>query len=218
MLGMSAKTSKKYLWWECVAIFGAIPLTLAFLEPRSWIYSLLWILALFAARWMAQNHYRLLDDWNWKAVNKAWFIEVLIRFVPLSIALALFTYFMIPEALFSLPLENPKLWILVMFFYPILSVLPQEFFFRSFFFKRYASLFVRPSSLVLWNAVAFGWMHVFLQNWVAVVFSFFGGLIFGGAYMKTRSLAAASIEHALYGCMVFTLGLGYYFYHGYAVR
>lgn len=212
------KFLKNYLFWECVIIFGAIPLSLAFIEPRSWIYSLLWVSALFAARWMAQNHYRLLEDWHWKAVNKAWFVEVFIRFIPISIALAVFTYCMIPERLFNLPLEKPMLWAMVMIFYPMLSVVPQEFFFRSFFFKRYASLFVRPSSLIFWNSVAFGWMHIFLQNWVAVVFSFFGGLIFAGTYMKNRSLAAASIEHALYGCMIFTLGLGWYFYHGHAVR
>jgi len=49
---------------------------------------------------------------------------------------------------------------------------------------------------------------------LAVVMTSIGGLIFGWRYMKSRSLAAVSFEHALYGQLVFTIGLGRYFYHG----
>ena len=45
-----------------------------------------------------------------------------------------------------------------------------------------------------------------------------GGLFFADTYAKTRSLAAVYFEHALYGCYLFTIGLGFYFYHGNAVR
>jgi hypothetical protein len=50
---------------------------------------------------------------------------------------------------------------------------------------------------------------------VAVVFSMIGGYFFATTYTRHKSLAAAFIEHSLYGCYLFTIGLGYYFYHGY---
>ncbi len=41
-----------------------------------------------------------------------------------------------------------------------------------------------------------------------------GGWIFASRYRRTRSLFTVSVEHALYGMLVFTVGLGQYFYHG----
>lgn len=35
-----------------------------------------------------------------------------------------------------------------------------------------------------------------------------------GTYRRARSLLAASIEHALYGMLVFSVGLGRFFFHG----
>jgi len=39
-------------------------------------------------------------------------------------------------------------------------------------------------------------------------------LLFAARYAETGSLATSSFEHALYGCWLFTVGLGQYFYHG----
>jgi membrane protease YdiL (CAAX protease family) len=127
-----------------------------------------------------------------------------------------FTAFMIPDHLFSL-LQKPDRWVMVIFLYPVLSALPQEIIFRSFIFRRFAPLFT-PTQLSIASALAFGWAHIILMNWVAVVFSFLGGLLFTDTYRKTRSLAAVCFEHALYGCYIFTIGLGFYFYHGNAVK
>jgi membrane protease YdiL (CAAX protease family) len=41
-----------------------------------------------------------------------------------------------------------------------------------------------------------------------------GGLLFAHTYWKTRSLLVSAIEHALYGCLLYTIGLGRFFYHG----
>jgi membrane protease YdiL (CAAX protease family) len=67
---------------------------------------------------------------------------------------------------------------------------------------------------VLASALLFGTAHIFLGNFVAPVMSFFGGILFASTYARTRSLALVAIEHALYGDMIFTVGLGQYFYHG----
>ena len=47
-----------------------------------------------------------------------------------------------------------------------------------------------------------------------VVLTAIGGWFFATTYARTRSLWLASFEHALYGQLVFTVGLGQYFYGG----
>jgi membrane protease YdiL (CAAX protease family) len=46
------------------------------------------------------------------------------------------------------------------------------------------------------------------------VLSFFGGLIFAWRYLRTNSFWAVALEHALYGNLIFTIGLGVYFFTG----
>jgi uncharacterized protein len=47
-----------------------------------------------------------------------------------------------------------------------------------------------------------------------VALTFAGGLLFAWRYKTTGSLFTSSLEHALYGCWFFTIGIGQYFYHG----
>ncbi|KAA0216996.1 MAG: CPBP family intramembrane metalloprotease [Leptolyngbya sp. PLA3] len=116
--------------------------------------------------------------------------------------------------LFSLPRERPELWLKIMLFYPVVSVWPQEVLYRAFFFHRYACVLRRPWARVLGSALAFGFMHVLFLNAVAPLLTFTGGVLFAWTYERSRSTLACSIEHAIYGCWVFTVGLGAYFYGG----
>lgn len=117
-----------------------------------------------------------------------------------------------PDQLFAFPREQPLLWLAVMAFYPLLSVYPQELVFRAFLFERYGPAF--GTWTVAASAAAFGFVHIVFGSWVSVVLSAAGGWIFATRYQRTRSLLTASIEHALYGMLVFTVGLGQYFFHG----
>ncbi|MFD4640633.1 CPBP family intramembrane glutamic endopeptidase [Lentzea sp. NPDC058436] len=117
-----------------------------------------------------------------------------------------------PDRLFELPKEQPLLWLAVMVFYPLLSVYPQELVFRAFLFERYGPAF--GTWTVAASAAAFGFVHIVFGSWVSVVLSAAGGWLFATRYRRTRSLLAASVEHALYGVLVFTVGLGQYFFHG----
>lgn len=209
---------KHRLCAEFFLVFLAMPVALAVLKPGNALYSILWITTILSVFWLMRHGWNFKQDWNWQAVTRPVMRSIFIKYIPLCIALTLFAYFTIPEHLFRFPLTRPGMWMAVMVFYPILSVIPQEVLFRSYFFRRYATLFTTERSMLIASALSFGWMHVFLHNWVAVVFSAAGGFIFTRTYQKTNSLAATSIEHALYGCMIFTLGMGYYFYHGVAVR
>ncbi|GAB3476907.1 CPBP family intramembrane glutamic endopeptidase [Amycolatopsis cihanbeyliensis] len=122
-----------------------------------------------------------------------------------------------PDLLLSLPREDPLTWALVMVLYPLASVYPQELIFRAFLFQRYAPVFGEGHGMVGASAAAFGFVHLPFGNWIAIVLSLAGGWIFASRYQRTRSLLTVSFEHALYGMLIFTIGLGLYFFHG-AVR
>jgi membrane protease YdiL (CAAX protease family) len=64
------------------------------------------------------------------------------------------------------------------------------------------------------SATAFGFGHIIFHNWTAVALTLPGGLLFGKTYRRTSSLLAVSVEHALYGCAVFTIGYGKFLYEG----
>jgi membrane protease YdiL (CAAX protease family) len=98
--------------------------------------------------------------------------------------------------------------------YPIFSVYPQGLLYRAFFFERYATLFPGKWVMILASAAAFAFLHIVFRNSLAVALTFAGGLLFAWRYAETASLATSSFEHALYGCWLFTVGLGPFFYHG----
>jgi membrane protease YdiL (CAAX protease family) len=98
--------------------------------------------------------------------------------------------------------------------YPVLSVYPQGVLYRAFFFERYVDLFPGKWAMILASAAAFSFLHIIFRNWLAVGLTLAGGVLFALRYQETDSLATSSFEHSLYGCWLFTVGLGQYFYHG----
>jgi hypothetical protein len=119
-----------------------------------------------------------------------------------------------PSAFLSLPRFNPVLWALVMVFYPVLSVYPQGIIYRAFLFDRYRVLFGGGWGMVLVSAATFAFVHIVYRNHLSIALTAPAGLLFAVRYWQTGSLMASSFEHALYGCAVFTIGLGRWFYRG----
>jgi membrane protease YdiL (CAAX protease family) len=138
---------------------------------------------------------------------------VLLRFVVLGTLLTLFVRFAMPSEFLDLPRHHAALWLAIMLLYPLLSVWPQEVIFRRFFFARYQAIFGN-AGLVAASALAFGFAHIIFVNWVAVSLTLAGGAIFAADYARYRRLGLACLEHSLYGCLIFTIGLGRYFYTG----
>lgn len=115
------------------------------------------------------------------------------------------------DQLFGLPLEEPLVWAALMLLYPLLSVFPQEVVYRTYFFHRYACILPGRWTPLLMSAAAFGYMHIVYENLLAVVLTTLGGLLFARTYERTHSTLTVSFEHALYGCLIFTIGLGAFF-------
>jgi membrane protease YdiL (CAAX protease family) len=87
--------------------------------------------------------------------------------------------------------------------------------FRVVFFHRYRPLFPAPWMLIVASAVVFSFSHIVFRNWIALVLTLLGGLLFAWRYHQTRSFRAVWLEHVLWGWLLFTCGLGVYFLSGF---
>jgi membrane protease YdiL (CAAX protease family) len=129
--------------------------------------------------------------------------------------LTLFAWHDSPSRFLAFPRHAQEIWLLVMVLYPLLSVTTQEIMFRLFFFSRYRGLFGSDAqAAIVLNAALFTFAHIAFLNLTTLVISFLGGLLFAWRYENTRSFWAVALEHSLYGNLLFTLGLGRYFYTG----
>ena len=119
-----------------------------------------------------------------------------------------------PTQLFIFPRTKPKFWMIVICFYPIFSVIPQTIIYRAFFLHRYESLFGSGLPMLVVAAIAFGLAHLVFRHALPIILTTIAGFLFVWRYHSTGSALASALEHALYGDMIFTVGLGSYFFLG----
>jgi len=204
--------STPYLILEFLALFVALPLGLRCLPWRVPPLPVLWLATGFCLAVLLRDptfNRSLL--WN-PAPLSGNLVAILVPFVLAAAAIASGVYFFAPKLLFSFVRANPRFWALIMLLYPVLSVYPQSIIYRAFLMHRYQPLFTAPLAVILVSAVAFSLMHVIFRNPLAVSLTFAGGILFAYRYQKTGSLFVSAFEHALYGCFLFTIGVGRYFY------
>ncbi|HDZ34841.1 MAG TPA: CPBP family intramembrane metalloprotease, partial [Pseudoalteromonas sp.] len=111
---------------------------------------------------------------------------------------------------FTLPRNSFNDWLLLLLLYPILSVIPQELIFRTYFFHRYKRIMPKKAVRIIVSASVFALAHIVYANWIAVGLAFLGGLLFAYTYAQSRSTFVCVIEHSLWGLWMFTLGIGSY--------
>lgn len=140
--------------------------------------------------------------------------RILFRFAVVSALIVLAIVCLNRPSFLNLPRQHPVIWMVIMLLYPLFSVYPQELIYRAFLFQRYEPIMPTPATRIIASGAAFGLVHIVFGNSLAVVLSILGGLLFAWTYHRTRSLAVVFFEHTLYGCCIFTVGLGGYFYHG----
>jgi uncharacterized protein len=202
--------NRRLLVLESVVLYILPPLLmLTGVLPKFFVMPLLWIGMLYALFVLRRGGRKKLH-FN---IDTEYLPLMLFRFTLLGIAMTLFTRYFYPDMLFSLPMQHPALWLLILLLYPLLSVLPQEIIFRAFFTHRFGTVLSHRWLFLLANAFLFAYVHALFGNLLAIVFTFLGGLIFMSTYLRTRSVAMSVIEHSLYGDLVFTLGIGSFFYH-----
>lgn len=225
--GGAARAERVYRWVEFGALFWVMPVIALVLVRRPELWGTvprpaalpLFLWSAFAAclgmLWFDPTFDRT-ALWRWRGlVDGSSGVRGLIgRWAACSLALAGLVFLLAPDNLFAFARAHPQRWGAIVVLYPWLSVVPQGVVYRSFIFHRYRELFDRPGAMVWASTLAFAWSHVIFQSWLALALTFVGGWFFATTYARARSGAAASFEHALYGCMVFTVGLGRALYLG----
>ena len=204
--------SKLRLWLELSLVFGVLPLA-------CWLANLPVILVLLLAGalicvWLLSDPtfdracFKSLPGGHlvWQRIFLVWLCAT-----PLLAGLA---WLLQRDSLFEMPLHRTRLWLLILFAYPLVSVVPQEIIYRAFFCHRYAPLFGNGTRMVLASATAFGFAHVVFGNVIAMALTLAGGWLFARTFLQTKSLPCVAAQHALYGTAIFTVGLGRYFFHG----
>jgi hypothetical protein len=137
-----------------------------------------------------------------------------LRVVAAALILSVGILLIEPGGFMLLPRRDLRLWALVMFFYPMLSVVPQGILYRALFYERYAVLFRNETSRTLAAAAVFSLAHLIFANVWAVGLTLVGGFLINRTYLKSGSMLVANIEHAVYGQLAFTTGWGLFLYHG----
>jgi membrane protease YdiL (CAAX protease family) len=190
---------------EFLLLFTAVPALILFLRERWLMIALLWGGSILAYIYLRMSRR---PDEGPRVPFRDMIKRVLARFAVIAPVVTILVWALAPEDFLSFPRENPRIWILVMTLYPLLSVWPQEVLYRALIYKRYAPVFGEGRGYVIASALAFGYMHIIFLNWIAVAMTLVGGYIFADNYRKGRSLALVSMEHALYGCLVLPSGSG----------
>jgi membrane protease YdiL (CAAX protease family) len=206
---------RRLLLLECVGLFYVLPLVLYFLRQHATfvVFPLLLVTAAVCLLYLLDDETfdrSLLGGWG---RAREFLVPILALLVGGGLLLALYTRLELPELFLAFPRAEPLTWLIVLLLYPIL-VVPQELIFRCFFFQRYRLLLPNRWGLIFCNGVSFGLYHVFYTHWQAVVLTLVGGWLFAYRYNSSRSLVIVCIEHALWGNLLFTIGLGWFLYTG----
>jgi len=209
-LGHNTLMMKLARWVEMAGIFLGVPILLYgkfiphYKSAALLAVCIVCLVLLLRDGSFDRNYFGLNGFCNWRMLT--------VRFAVIASCLSLYTVLAEPENAFAILRHDYARWAFIMIAYPVLSVVPQEIIYRVFFFHRYGSLFKGKRTVVLANAVLFAFGHILFRNWIAVIGAFVASLLWATTYLGSRSLPIVAIEHALYGDLVFTLGIGYYFY------
>ena len=202
------RASRAGLWFEWVALFVLVPAIYVFVLESERIakYPFLGLAFIYAgAIWLRVHPKRTVPSRRtWKPFALCFGATVLLA--PVLV------WWINSDLFFGFPRHAPRMYVAYMLLYPILSVWPQEFLYRRFYFWRYASIFPSERERIWSNALAFCLLHAIYHNWVAVVLSLGGGWFFAREYARTGSLLLVWVQHSLLGQYLFTIGLGRFFY------
>jgi uncharacterized protein len=212
---VSARTRTSASWalrlWlavEFTAIYGGGPLAILAIRRAGILFLALWLGAVIA--WLGTRRRETPPRPDFGRELRG----VMLRFMVLAPLVTLTTWLVLPDLFLSLPRDRPVFWAIIMVLYPLLSVWPQEMLYRALLFHRYARILPTDGARIAASAITFGVAHVIFLNWVAIAMTAAGGLLFARDYARHRSLRVTCIEHSLYGCLIFTVGLGRFFYTG----
>ncbi len=207
---------RQRLWAEFAALYIGVPLAIALFLPPGYLFVALFafMLAGMALLWHT-------GGFDWHSLLRGWSEVRWLRTLTFGLMVGVISWAVMKTANpdFQINTSPPRLRFLVILWmlYPILSALPQELIFRVLFYHRYGSLFADARVALLVNAAVFAFAHLMYWSGVVTVMTFAGGLAFAWVYLL-RGFPAAWLLHAIAGNVLFTVGMGAYFWSGNVVR
>lgn len=196
-----------YKLTEFFLIFILMPVSLV-LDYPAWLKLGLGLFGFVYICWMLlrveKQRFKLNEHLNWKSFWK----RTLVLLACICVLTIIYVCVTDISKLFIVPKTKLLLWVFILFFYSVFSVYPQELIYRTFFFVRYESLFQNKKLLIFINAIVFCLAHFFFKNTLVLILTFLGGILFALTFVKTKSTLLVTIEHAIYGSWLFTVGMG----------
>ncbi|MBF0103388.1 MAG: CPBP family intramembrane metalloprotease [Desulfobacterales bacterium] len=211
-----AERKKVFLGIECATLFVFLPILMYIYrhDIAFKLIPLLVIASVLCCAYLLKNNELVLHKLLYSNRVHDHLKQIIVSFLPIALLMTIFTYFFVNNRFFVFPIAKPGACWMFILIYPILSALPQEIIFKSFFFHRYRSLFPTDKAIIIFNGLCFGLAHLWYANMIAPVISAFGGMLLAYRYLKTNSLLMVSIEHSIWGIFIYCIGLGWYFYSG----
>lgn len=199
--------SIQYKVLELLTLFILLPVSFLISYPM-WLKVLIvgcgFVYIIYTLLRIEKYQFKMPDKINWLEFIKRIFLPAVFIFVVTTC----YVWFTDKSQLFHVLLNNPVLWLSILFFYSFFSVYPQELIYRTFFFKRYQQLFKSQKVFIIINSALFSLAHIFFINILVIVLTFIGGILFALTYKKTKSTLLVTVEHSIYGCWLFTVGMG----------
>ncbi len=209
---MRGEIKKILLFIEFIFLFFGVPLLIYFethiIHPSAIILPILIGIFIYLKR-LPDFRFKDLIQFNIKKK-----ILLIHAFFILLISLALLSgvYLFDRNNLFNLPKGNILIWIMLCIFYPVFSAYGQEIIYRVFLFHRYRTIFKKNIFFILASGVSFSFMHIVYYSHISIILTLFMGIYLASIYVKTKSVLFTSILHGFLGDVVFTIGLGSYFW------
>ena len=209
---MNSTTKKILLGIEFLLLFFCVPLLIYFDDKLVHPSAILLPIVLLLGIYLWRNPEFAFRDLVRIKLTRSDIIRSIVVFVITGIVLSLSVYVFDRENLFNLFRSNILIWILLCIFYPVFSAYMQEIIFRTFLFLRYKALFQSRRTMILASGIAFSFVHIVYYSALSMIITFFGGIFLAYVYDKTRSVLFTAILHGIFGDLIFTVGLGHYFW------
>ncbi len=193
--------------FEFFFIFLALPSIIFFFESSIIVFATLYLVFILSAVILYFD-----KTFLFASMKKKIDWKFIIIFSIIFLCLGFFYILLVnKDLLFIFPKTNFKLWLIVIFIYPFLSVIPQEIVYRVFFFQRYFPKIKSTYFAIALNLIVFSYGHIVFNNLHAILITAIVSPIFAYAYLR-KSFLTCVVLHSLGGQIIFTLGLGKYFY------
>lgn len=199
--------SVRYKLVELFLIFIALPVSFVFDYPfmiKAILTIIGFVYVIYILLKVEGNTFKVAPNLDWKAFFK----HVVFKLIIIAFMTIVYMWFTSKSDLFITLYKKPQLWVIILFAYAIFSVYPQELIYRTLFFQRYKMLVKSKTLFIFLNASLFSLAHIFYKNPLVLLITFLGGILFALTYDKTKSTLLVSIEHTIYGCWLFTVGMG----------